>query len=89
MRYYLGSIECKVYHVDQLEQLWIRRKLGDELFEEIQQDYCTVILLRSNPVGLPSDIYKRIDVYVEIEDAYRQTLFVIKFPNVLPLPLAK
>ena len=89
MRYYVGSLECKIYHVDRMEQIWIQRELGDELYNEIQQDYCKVTLLRSNPVGLPSDIYKRIDVYVDIDDPHRQTLFLLKFPKVMPLPLAK
>ena len=79
MRYYLGTTEMKWSHKDRMEQIWIRRELGDELFEEIQQDYCTPVVLRSNSISLPGDTYKRVDVYVDIKDNHKATLFGLRW----------
>ena len=79
MRYYVGTCEMKWTHEGDLEQLWIRRELGDELFKEIQQDYYKPVILRSDSQSLPGDVYKRVDVYVDIEDAHRATLFALRF----------
>ena len=77
MRFYLGSCEMKWSHKDEMEQLWIRRELGDELFEEIQ--WHTIVILRSNSQSLPGDTYKRCDIYVDVEDDRHATLFALKF----------
>jgi hypothetical protein len=77
MRFYLGSCEMKWSHKDELEQLWIRRELGDELFKEIQ--WHTIVILRSNSQSLPGDTYKRCDIYVDVEDDRHATLFALKF----------
>lgn len=87
MRFYAGTCEMKWTHEGDLEQLWIRRELGDELFKEINQPRCNIVLLRSGSQTLPSDIYKRVDVYVDIEDDRYITLFALKFPNVRRLEL--
>jgi len=79
MRFYVGTCEMKWTHEGDIEQLWIRRELGDELFKEIQQDYYKPVILRSDSQTLPGDVYKRVDVYVDIEDAYRATLFALRF----------
>mgnify|MGYP003653987406 FL=1 len=83
VRYYVGSAEMKWTHKDKLEQIWIRRELGDELFEAIQQDWCRVEILRSDSQSLPGDTYKRCDVYVYIEEEdQRATLFALKYSQV-------
>ena len=79
MRFYLGSCEMKWSHKDELEQLWIRRELGDTLFEEIQSH--SIVILRSNSQSLPGDTYKRCDIYVDIEDTPRATLFALQFSD--------
>ena len=81
MRYYLGMVECKTHHNERMENIWIRQTLGEEMYKDINQDWCKVILMRSNPVGLPEDIFKRIDIYVEIENPLRATWFSVKYPN--------
>jgi hypothetical protein len=81
MRYYVGSAEMKWSHKDRMEQIWIQRELGDKLFEEIQQDWCEVVIHRTNSQSLPGDIYKRCDIYVDIEDTPRATLFALRFSN--------
>ena len=68
-------------HVDRMEQIWIQRELGDELFKEIQQDWCKVVILRTDSQSLPGDIYKRCDIYVDIEDTPRATLFALQFSD--------
>ena len=64
-----------------MEQIWIQRELGDELFKEIQQDWCKVVILRTDSQSLPSDTYKRCDIYVDIEDTPRATLFALQFSD--------
>ena len=81
MRFYLDTVEMKWKHEGKTEQLWIKYKLGEELFEEIQQDWCKVVILRSNSQSLPGDMYKRCDIYVDIEDERRATLFALKVSN--------
>jgi len=82
MRFYVGSAEMKWSHKDRMEQIWIQRELGDELFEEIQQDCYTIVILRTNSQSLPGDIYKRCDVYIDIEDEKRALIFALKFSKV-------
>ena len=81
MRFYIGSAEMKWSHKDRMEQIWIQRELGDKLFEEIQQDWCEVVIYRTNSQSLPGDTYKRCDVYVDIEDTPRATLFALQFSD--------
>ena len=81
MRFYVGSAEMKWSHKDRMEQIWIQRELGDDLFEEIQQDWYNVVILRTNSQSLPGDTYKRCDVYVDVEDENYALLFAIKFSN--------
>lgn len=82
MRYYLGQCEYKWTHKEtDMEALWVRREVGEELFKTIEQNQWTWILLRSNSHSLPSDIYCRCDIYVEIEDSKHATHFVLKYPQ--------
>lgn len=76
-------------HEGDMEQLWIRRELGYELFNEILQDYYKLVILRSNSQTLPGDIYKRVDVYVDIECAHRATLFALRFTQARKVEHAK
>ena len=85
MRYYVGTCEMKWSHVDRMEQIWIQRDLGDELYKEINQPWCKPVLLRSNSQTLPADIYKRVDIYVDIEDDRHATLFALRFSKVRKL----
>ena len=81
MRYFVGSCEMKWSHKDRMEQMWIQRELGDKLFEEIQQDWCEVVIHRTNSQSLHGDTYKRCDIYVDIEDNPQATLFALKFSH--------
>ena len=88
MRFYVGTCEMKWSHVDRIEQIFIQRELGDELFEEINQEWCNIVIVRSNSQSLPGDIYKRCDVYVDIEDEKRAILFALKFSKIRKVELA-
>jgi hypothetical protein len=86
MRFYVGSAEMKWSHKDRMEQIWIRRELGDELFEEIQ--WHTILILRTNSQTLPGDTYKRCDIYVDVEDKKWALLFALKFSKARKVELA-
>ena len=81
MRYYLGQCEYKWSHTaeqgnERMEQLWIRRELGEELFKEINQQDYKLILHRSN--GVVPDVYCRCDIFVDIDNKDQALLFEIK-----------
>ena len=89
MRYYLGTTEYKWTHSrTDLEQLWIRRELGDDLFKTVESNNWEWILIRSNSQTLPNDIYCRCDVYADSKDNKLDTHFVLKFPKAKPVSLA-
>lgn len=82
MRYYLGSCEYKWSHADSsMEQIWIRRELGEELYKTIESNDWKWKLMRSNSQTLPSDIYCRCDIYIQIPNTKQATLFVLKHPR--------
>ena len=82
MRFYLASCEYKWTHANtSMEQIWIQRELGDELYKTIESNNWELKLLRSNSQTLPEDIYCRCDVYVEIPDTKQGTMFVLKYPQ--------
>lgn len=82
MRYYLGQCEYKWTHArTDLEQLWVRRALGEELYASVESNGWEWKLLRSNSQTLPSDIYCRCDIYVEADDSAAATLFALKHSN--------
>ena len=82
MRYYLNSCEYKWKHADTpLELLWIRREVGDDLFKTVEENNWEWTLLRSDSQTLPSDIYCRCDIYVELPNEKQATLFALKFSN--------
>lgn len=80
MRYFLGQCEYKWTHVStDMETLWVRRELGDELFRQCNQPGFDLVYLRSSSQTLPGDIYCRCDIYVDVEDSKEATLFAIQY----------
>jgi len=82
MRYFLGQCEYKWSHTaeqgnERMEQIWIRRELGEELYREINEEDYKLVLLRSN--GIVENIYCRCDIYVDIDNADKALLFEIKY----------
>ena len=87
-RFYLGQCEYKWTHAHrQIEMLWIRRELGDELFKTIESNNWTWKLQRSNSQTMPGDIYCRCDIYAEVPDSKQATLFTLKFSKVRKVEL--
>ena len=90
MRYYLGQCEYKWSHKGtQMEQLWVRRHVGEELFKTVESNDWKWTLIRSRSSTLPDDIYCRCDIYVESNNNKLDTYFVLKFPQVKAISLAK
>ena len=90
MRYYLGQCEYKWSHAEtEIEKLWIRRELGDELYKTVERNRWRWVLLRTHSATLPGEIYCRCDVYAESHDNKLDTHFTLKFPHVVAVPLAK
>ena len=86
MRYYLGQCEYKWAHAESnLEKIWVRRELGDELFKTVESYGWCWILFRTHSTVLPGDVYCRCDIYVESNDDKLDTHFVLKFPHVKPV----
>ena len=80
MRYYLGSCEYKWSHANtNMENMWIMRELGTELYKTIETNNWEWKLVRSNSQTLPDDTYCRCDIYVEIPDSKQATLFALKY----------
>jgi|TARA_B110000259_G_scaffold117237_1_gene133447 hypothetical protein len=63
-----------------MENIWIRRELGDAMYLLLNQPWCTIRKQRRDSTSLPADIYKRVDVYAEVE-ASRSTWFALSFPQ--------
>jgi len=90
MRYYLSSCEYKWTHArTSVEQTWIMRELGTDLYKLIESNGWQWTLLRSNSATLPEDVYCRCDIYVDIPDSKQGTLFALKFPQARPVHVAK
>ena len=82
MRYYLGSCEYKWTHANtDMENIWIRRELGDDLYKTIESNCWEWLLLRSNSQTLPGDIYCRCDIHIEVPNSKQATHFILKYPN--------
>lgn len=83
MRYFVGSCNYKWTHArSNLEQLWVRREVGEELYKTVEDNNWTWTLLRSDSQSLPGDVYCRCDIFVDIEDDKHATHFILKFPQV-------
>ena len=90
MRYYLGTCEYKWTHAKtDMERLWVRRQLGEELARTVETNGWEWTLIRTQSNTLPDDIYCRCDIYVDSNDDKLDTHFVLKFPQARPIPLAK
>ena len=88
MKYYLGQCEYKWTRTEtHMEQIWIRRELGDELYKTVESNNWGWKLQRSNSQTMPGDIYCRCDIYVEVPDSKQATLFALKFSNVRKVEL--
>ena len=72
-----------------MEQMWVMRELGTDLYKLIEQQNWEWKLIRSNSQTLPDDVYCRCDIYVEIPDSKQGTLFALKFPKAQPVQIAK
>ena len=82
MRYYLGQCEYKCTHADtNMEHIWVRRELGEELFEQCNQDGFNLDYVRTDSVMLPGDAYCCCNIYVELPNNKQATLFALKFSN--------
>ena len=80
VRYYLGTCEYKWTHANtQMEMMWVRRELGDEMFKDVETNDWKWILLRSNSQTLPDDLYCRCDIHIEVSDSKQATLFALKY----------
>lgn len=80
MRYYLGTCEYKwIYARTDMEHIWIRCELGEELFKTVEDNGWHWCWLRSNSQTLPSDIYCRTDIYVDIQNDAHAMLFALKY----------
>lgn len=82
-RYYLASCEYKWSHANKdMEHMWVRRELGDDLFKQCNQPGFELVYIRSNSQTLPEDIYCRCDIYVDVEDSKQGMLFALKHTGV-------
>ena len=88
MKYFLGQCEYKWTHSDShMEQIWIQRELGDDLYKTVESNNWEWHLLRSSSQTMPGDIYCRCDIYVEVPDSKQATLFALKFSNIRKVEL--
>ena len=62
-----------------MEDIWVRRELGDKLFLQCNQPGFEIVYTRSNSQTLPGDMYCRCDIYVDVEDSKQATLFAIQY----------
>lgn len=73
-----------------MEDMWVMRELGQDLWKQCNQDGYELEYVRSNSQTLPEDIYLRCDIYVNVDDTKKDSvLFPIKFSQARPTPLAK
>jgi hypothetical protein len=78
VRYYLGSCEYKWTHAHtDMEHIWVRRELGEELFAQCNQQGYELHYTRSNSQIFPEDTYCRCDCYVDITDHKQAVLFAL------------
>ena len=82
VRFYVDSCEYKWTHANtKTEWLWVERKVGEELYKFVESNKLEWKLLHSNSQTLPADIYCRCDIFVDIEDTPRATLFALQFSD--------
>ena len=79
-RAYLGQCEYKWSHAHKdMEHIWVRRALGDELFAQCNQPGFDLVYIRSTSQTLPGDTYCRCDIYVDLPDTAESTIFRLKY----------
>ena len=80
MRLYLASCEYKWSHAKtSMENMWVMREVGKELYKTVETNNWQWKLIRSNSQTLPGDIYCRCDIYIELPDSKQATLFALKY----------
>ena len=78
-RYYLAQCEFKWSHVGtRMENVWVQRELGDQLFKQCNQTGFNLVMIHSNSQTLPDDMYCRCDIYVDVEDSKQALLFALR-----------
>ena len=84
VRYYLGQCEYKWSHRNtNLEQLWVRREVGEEIFRTVESNAWDWVLIRSGSQTLPSDVYCRCDIYVDVNpDSPQHTVFALQHSHI-------
>ena len=86
MRYYLGQCEYKWTHVNtNMEHIWVRKELGEELTKQCNQEGFTLVYKHSNSQTLPGSIYCRCDIYVDVDPGKDHTIFALKYSDKIPL----
>ena len=84
MRFFVGQTEYKWTHKGQrVEQLWVRREVGEELYKEVETRNWHWALIHSQS---QIDHFCRCDIYVDTDNSKYATLFPIKFPHIKPVP---
>ena len=82
-RYYLATYEFKWTHVGtRMENVWVQRELGDELYKQCNQEGFQLVMQHSNCQTLPGDMYCSCDIYVDVDHTHQGTLFALKYPQV-------
>jgi hypothetical protein len=81
VRYYLGSCEFKWTHVGtRMELIWVRREIGDELFEQCNQPGFTLVFGHNS--GRFSAAYCDCTIYVEVDKVNKATtMFALKYSH--------
>ncbi len=83
MRFLIGQCEYKWSHAHKsMEDMWVMRELGQDLWKQCNQDGFQLEYIRSNSQSLPGDIYCRCDIYVDVDDHKAGTMFAIKYSEV-------
>ena len=83
MRFFIGQCEYKWSHAKtKMENMWVMRELGQDLWKQCNQDGFKLKYSRSNSQTLPGDTYCRCDIYVDVDDHKEGTLFAIKYSEV-------
>ena len=86
LRFFLAQCEYKWSHAHKsMEDLWVRRELGEELAKHVATKGYDLVLIRSKSQTMPEDIYCRCDIYIDIPDDKQATLFALKYNKALPL----
>lgn len=84
-RYYLASCDYKWTHAHKdMEHLWVRRELGDELFAQCNSKGFELVYIRSNSQTLPAETFCRCDIYVDVEASRQGVLFALQGHTEVP-----